>query len=66
MKLTELCLRRPVLCTVLWLIPVFIGLLFSQKLPWRYTPQISQSKMPLRGLKGSVIYPQRLAKVVAV
>lgn len=45
MKLTELCLRRPVLCTVLWLIPVFIGLLFCQKLPWRYTPQISQSKI---------------------
>ncbi|PQJ66529.1 efflux RND transporter permease subunit [Photobacterium angustum] len=45
MKLTELCLRRPVLCTVLWLIPVFIGLIFCQKLPWRYTPQISQSKI---------------------
>lgn len=47
MKLTELCLRRPVLCTVLWLIPVFIGLLFCQKLPWRYTPQISQSKIQI-------------------
>ncbi|KJF81981.1 efflux RND transporter permease subunit [Photobacterium angustum] len=45
MKLTDLCLRRPVLCTVLWLIPVFIGLIFCQKLPWRYTPQISQSKI---------------------
>ncbi len=30
MKLTELCIRRPVLCTVLWLIPVFIGLLISK------------------------------------
>ncbi|KJG03967.1 multidrug transporter [Photobacterium angustum] len=45
MRLTELCLRRPVLCTVLWLLPVFIGLVLFQKLSWRYTPQINQSKI---------------------
>ncbi|WP_108648951.1 efflux RND transporter permease subunit [Dongshaea marina] len=47
MKLTELCLRRPVLCTVIWLIPVLIGLILSQKLSLRYTPQIAQSKIQI-------------------
>lgn len=64
MKLTELCLRRPVLCTVLWLIPVFIGLLFSQKLPWRYTPQISQSKIQIAVYDNAIAAQNMMTEVL--
>ncbi|PSV38815.1 AcrB/AcrD/AcrF family protein [Photobacterium sp. GB-27] len=64
MKLTELCLRRPVLCTVLWLIPVFIGLIFCQKLPWRYTPQISQSKIQVTVHDGALAAQNMMTEVL--
>ncbi len=64
MKLTELCLRRPVLCTVLWIIPVFIGLLFCQKLPWRYTPHISQSKIQVSAYDSALAAQNMMTEVL--
>ena len=65
MKLTELCIRRPVLCTVLWLIPVFIGILISQKLSLRYTPQLAQSKVQISA-KDSALAAQNMMTEVLI
>lgn len=65
MKLTELCVRRPVLCTVLWLIPVLIGVIVSQQLQLRYTPQIAQSKIQISA-KDSALAAQNMMTEVLI
>lgn len=64
MKLTELCIRRPVLCTVLWLIPVLIGVMYSQQLQLRYTPQIAQSKIQISARDNALAAQNMMTEVL--